>query len=100
MENEITILTEEQKSEIFTQDTISLSKCITNFVQNFYPAYSISNENIVALEKENSLELLNTFTFYKLSECTVDNIDELFPFFVTKMQKLFTTAYSIKQEVC
>lgn len=100
MSKELTPLTKNQKNSIFIKDTKLLGECTASFVQNFYPAYSVSNEDIVALEKENSLELLNNFTFYKLSECTVDDIDELFPFFATKMQKLFTTAYSIKQEVC
>ena len=100
MANEVAILTEEQQSAVFKQDTDLLGKCTANFVQNFYPAYSVSQEDVITLEKENSLELLNSFTFYRLSECTVDDVDELFPFFVAKMQKLFTTAYSIKQEVC
>lgn len=100
MVDEIAVLTEEQKAAIFKQDTALLGTCTANFVKKFYPAYSVSNDEVIALEKENSLELLNSFTFYRLSECTVDDIDELFPFFAAKMQKLFTTAYSIKQEVC
>lgn len=100
MADEVAVLTEEQKSLIFKQDTDLLGKCTASFVQSFYPAYSMSQEEVISLEKENSLELLNSFTFYRLSECTVDDIDELFPFFAAKMQKLFTTAYSIKQEVC
>lgn len=100
MADEVAVLTEEQKATIFKQDTELLGNCTANFVRNFYPAYSVSKEEVIALEKENSLELLNSFTFYRLSECTVDDIDELFPFFAAKMQKLFTTAYSIKQEVC
>lgn len=100
MADEVAVLTDEQKVAVFKQDTALLGKCTANFVQNFYPAYSMSKEEVISLEKENSLELLNSFTFYRLSECTVDDIDELFSFFTAKMQKLFTTAYSIKQEVC
>ena len=100
MPNEVAILTDEQKETIFNQDTELLGKCTADFVQKFYPAYSICNEDVVSIKKEDSLELLNTFVFYRLSECTVDDVDELFPYFATKMQKLFTSAYSIKQEVC
>lgn len=100
MSDEIAVLTEEEKKSIFKQDTAALGNCTANFVQNFYPAYSMGEDEVVSLEKENSLELLNSFIFYRLSECTVDDVDELFPYFAKKMQKLFTTAYSIKQEVC
>ena len=100
MTDEVTVLTEEQKIKIFKQDTELLGTCTTNFVREFYPAYSVSKEKVISFEKENSPELLNSFSFYRLSECTVDNIDELFPFFAAKIQKLFTTIYSIKQKVC
>lgn len=100
MADEVAVLTDEQKATIFKQDTAILGNCTADFVQNFYPAYSMTKEEVVSLEKENSVEILNSFTFYRLSECTVDDIDELFLYFATKMQKLFTTAYSIKQEVC
>ena len=96
----VATLTEKQKTVIFNQDTELLGKHTARFIENFYQAYSISNSDIHRLDKENSLELLNTFTFYRLSECMVDDVDDLFSFFATKMQKLFTTAYSIKQEVC
>lgn len=100
MANEITVMDEDKRLSIFKKDTELLGRCTADFVSNFYPAYSISQETAINLEKENSLELLNSFTFYRLSECTVDKVDELFPFFAAKMQKLYTMAYSIKQEVC
>lgn len=100
MFEEVAVLPDEQKTMLFKQDTALLGKSTADFVQNFYPAYGIDKETISSLPKENSLELLNFCIFYRLSECTVDNIDELFPFFANKMQKLFTVAYSIRQEVC
>lgn len=100
MFEEVAVLPDEQKTMLFKQDTALLGKSTADFVQNFYPAYGIDKETISSLPKENSLELLNSCIFYRLSECTVDNIDELFPFFANKMQKLFTAAYSIRQEVC
>lgn len=100
MADEVAVITDEQKTALFNQDTELLGRCTASFVQKFYPAYSMSNEEVASIDKENSLDLLNSFTFYRLSECKVDDIDELFPFFAAKMQKLFTTAYSIKQKVC
>lgn len=81
MFEEVAVLPDEQKTMLFKQDTALLGKSTADFVQNFYPAYGIDKETISSLPKENSLELLNSCIFYRLSECTVDNIDELFPFF-------------------
>ena len=100
MENQEIVPKERQNHSTFKNDTILLGNCTESFIQNFYPAYNRSLNEISNLKKENSIDLLNSFTFYRLSECTVDNIDDLFSFFAAKMQKLFTTAYSIKQSVC
>jgi hypothetical protein len=100
MPEDLQVLDEEKQTLVFKNDTALLSRCTADFVNNFYPAYSIIPATVAELPKEDSLYLLNCFTFYRLCECMVDNIDELFPYFVAKMQKLFTTVYSIKQEVC
>lgn len=89
-----------KQQEVFRNDTALLGRCTADYVSNFFPAYSIIPRESRELKKEDSLELLNKFTFYKLSECTIDNVDDMFLYFATKMQKLFTTAYSIKQNVC
>ena len=90
----------QNSTETFRKDTELLGKCTVDFIEHFYPSYEILPADIAKIEKENSLELLNSFTFYRLCECTIDNIDNLFDYFAEKMRKLFTTAYSIKQEVC
>lgn len=89
-----------EQIQAFQNDTKILSQRTMDFVEKFYPAYSINPSEIQSVEKENSLELLNKFTFYRLCECSVEDVDDLFALFSGKMQKLFTTAYSIKQEVC
>lgn len=98
-ENQIAVL-EQQKLEVFKDDTKKLGMCTSDFISNFYPSYGINNELAVSIPQENSLELLNTFTFYEICECTIYNVENRMEFFSEKMKKLFTTAYSIKQEVC
>lgn len=98
-ENQIAVL-EQQKLEVFKDDTKKLGICTSDFISNFYPSYGINNELAVSIPQENSLELLNTFTFYEICECTIYNVENRMEFFSEKMKKLFTTAYSIKQEVC
>lgn len=84
----------------FKEDSKKLGQFTSDFIMNFYPSYSVNNDVAVSSSQENSLELLNTFTFYRLCECSVYNVEDKFSFFAEKMKKLFTMAYSIKQEVC
>lgn len=100
MSDNLMVLEKSQKSELFKKDTQLLGKNTSDFIMNFYPSYGVNNELAIRTPQENSLELLNSFTFYKMCECTINNVDEKFPYFAEKMNKLFTTAYSIKQEVC
>ena len=99
LDNDI-ILNNDSTNNLFEQDTKSLGQNISEFIMNFYPSYCVNNEIAVKSPQENSLDLLNSFTFYKMCECTIDNVDDKFQYFAEKMKKLFTTAYSMKQEVC
>lgn len=100
MSNDLMISEINQKYELFKKDTLLLGQNTSEFIMNFYPSYGVNNEIAINSPQENSLDLLNSFTFYKMCECTIDNVDEKFPYFAEKICKLFTTAYSIKQEVC
>lgn len=84
----------------FKLDTAKLGALTSDFVTNFYPAYCVDSQSVAEIPQENSLDLLNSFTFYRISECKVYDVEDKFAHFAQKMQQLFTTAYSIKQEVC
>lgn len=90
----------EDKKDIikFEDDTKTLGELTVNFIQNFYPSYSVNND-IAKLEKENSLDLLNSFTFYKICECKIYDVDDRFEYFLEKLKKLFTAAYSMNRNV-
>ena len=84
----------------FKQDTEKLGALTSDFVNSFYPAYCVDSQKVAEIPQENSLDLLNSFTFYRICECKVYDVEDKFAYFAQKMQQLFTTAYSIKQEVC
>ena len=84
----------------FKQDTAKLGALTADFVSGFFPAYCVDSQSVASIPQENSLDLLNSFTFYRISECKVYDVEDKFAYFAQKMQQLFTTAYSIKQEVC
>ena len=100
MSDNVMILDKNLKSELFKKDTQLLGQNLSDFIMNFYPSYGVNNEIAINSPQENSLDLFNTFTFYKMCECTINSVDKKFPYFAEKISKLFTTAYSIKQEVC
>lgn len=100
MADNIMALEKNQKVELFKKDTQLLGKNTSDFIMNFYPSYGVNNEIAINSPQEDSVDLLNSFTFYKMCECTINNVDEKFSYFAERMNKLFTTAYSIKQEVC
>lgn len=84
----------------FVQDSLALGKHTAEFITSFYPSYSIDKAALMDLPQEKSLDLLNSFTFYRLCECSADHVEDPFTYFADKMQTLFTTAYAIQQEVC
>ena len=84
----------------FKKDTAQLGTLTSDFVNSFYPAYCINSQSVAEIPQENSLDLLNSFTFYRISECKMYDVEDKFAYFAQKIQSLFTTAYSIKQEVC
>ncbi len=88
------------EKETFQEDTKKLGQSTSDFITNFYPSYGVDNDFAVAAQQENSLELLKKFTFYKICECTIHNVENKMEYFAEKMKKLFITAYSIKQIVC
>ncbi|MFT8322811.1 MAG: ATP-binding protein [Bacillus sp. (in: firmicutes)] len=100
MADEMATVEEQQNWVIFNEDSKKLGQFTSDFIMNFYPSYSVNNELAVKSPQENSLELLNSFTFYRVCECSIYDVEDKFSFFAEKMKKLFTTAYSIKQEVC
>lgn len=91
---------QKRKLEIFRNDTVKLGGYTADFINHFYPSYGVNNELVIQEEKEDSLSVLNKFTFYRICECTVDNVEDTFVYFSEKLKKLFTTAYAIKKEVC
>lgn len=90
----------EDKKDIikFEDDTKTLGELTVDFIKDFYPSYSVNND-IAELEKENSLDLLNSFTFYKICECKIYDVDDRFEYFLEKLKKLFTAAYSMNRNV-
>lgn len=83
--------------KFFEEESKNLGNLTVDFIKDFYPSYSVNND--IAKEKENSLDLLNSFTFYKICECKIYDVDDRFEYFLEKLKKLFTAAYSMNRNV-
>ena len=84
----------------FKEDTEKLAKLTSEFVLNFYPAYMHSNTDVQEMPKEKSLDILKSYHFYRIVECSIYDVDDKFEYFSSKLQKLFITAYAIQKPVC
>ena len=76
-------------NDIFNQITLK-------FNQNFYPTI-VEDNNLNNLEIENSQKFLSNLEFYRIYECVIENTDDLFEYFIDKMQKIFTMFYSLNK---
>ena len=70
------ILKEKEALEKFQKDTKTLGVCTDQFVEKFYPSYGIVPEKANALEQEDSYSKLNSFTFYKICECSICGVED------------------------
>lgn len=84
----------------FKEDSKNIGLYAADFITSYFPAYGVTNEMAVATPMEKSLDLLNSFTFYRICEVTTYDVEDKFVYLSEKLKKLFTAAYAIKQEVC
>lgn len=82
------------------EDTEKLAKLTSEFVLNFYPAYMHSDTDVQEMPKEKSLDILKSYHFYRIVECSIYDVDDKFEYFSSKLQKLLITAYAIQKPVC
>lgn len=84
----------------FEKDTLELGRYIEEFLQSFYPAYHLTPTAFENVRTESSEKILKDFVFYRISECTIYDVEDKFAYFADKMQKFFTTVYAMRQEIC
>jgi hypothetical protein len=82
--------------EKFDEDTRIIGEKTDRFLELVYPSYLIDPSKISEnyLEKDPSL-LLDSMTFFRISCCSVENVDDLFESVNTKFEKLFAALHSI-----
>lgn len=92
--NELTAKKEDLLKE-FNQDSQIIGDQTAKFLSLVYPAYLVDKERLEIFLEKNSTLRLQSMTFFRISSCTVDNVDKIFENVNERFEKLFTALYSI-----
>ena len=69
-------------------------------MKKIHPAYLCNTKKeIMSLSYDNSDDLLDAFTFFRIVSCTTDEVDDMFEFLNKKMDKFYTVLYSLGKPV-
>lgn len=84
----------------FRKDTEIVAEQSIKFVENIHPSYLYCTKNdIMNLSYNNSDELLNAFTFFKIVSCVTDAVDDMFCYLNEKMDRFYTAMYSVGKPI-
>lgn len=95
---------DEKKSSVvlkkeFDKDTVIVAEQASQFVQTMQPAYMVSKENVSELSYDNSGELLDAVSFYRIKSCSAENPEEIEQYLKTKMVKFYTAIHALNKPV-
>ena len=98
-ENKVPVKTTSDIKKEFEQDTLIVAGQTSAFVQTKQPAYMVSQSNLGNLMYDNSAELLDAVTFFKIKSCSSEHSDELKDYLFEKMTKFYTTIHALNRPV-
>ena len=79
----------------FKNDSNLIGVQTEKFLRMVYPSYLVDTNNLTELIDPDSTLRLQSTTFFRISSCTADNVDEVFECVNERFEKLFTALYSI-----
>ena len=90
-------LTERQEEILqeFNNDSRIVGEQTVEFLRLVYPSYLVDRDSIETLLDKSDSERLQSMTFFRISNCTADNVERVFESVSERFQKLFTALYSI-----
>ena len=86
---------QEESLRKLNDDGVVIGEQATKFLQLVYPAYLVNQSDIEKYLDEESAKTLENVTFFRITGCTIDNVDREFDFVGQRFQKLFTALHSI-----
>lgn len=88
----------ERQEEIlqeFNNDSRIVGEQTAEFLRLVYPSYLVDHEDIETLLDKSGSSHLQSMTFFRIGNCTADNVEKVFESVSERFQKLFTALYSI-----
>lgn len=96
MSDDIIKIQSEELKRKFDDDTAVIADQTERFVRAIQPSHLIgSKDAIMNLACDNSNILLDTFTFYRIKSCDIEDKETQFEYLNSKMVKLYTALYSL-----
>lgn len=89
----------EELRQEFEQDTSIVAKQTSEFVQIMQPAYMLTETDVNKLIYDNSAELLDAVTFFKIKSCSAENPDEIETYLESKMTKFYTAIHALDKAI-
>ena len=83
----------------FDNDTAIVAEQASHFVTTMQPAYMVSEAIVSDLSYNNSAELLDAVSFYRIKSCSAENPDEIEHYLNTKMVKFYTAIHALNKPV-
>ena len=83
----------------FDKDTAIVAEQASHFVTTMQPAYMVSEAIVSDLSYNNSAELLDAVSFYRIKSCSAENPDEIEQYLNTKMVKFYTAIHALNKPV-
>lgn len=83
----------------FDKDTAIVAEQASRFVAAMQPAFMVSEAIVPDLSYNNSAELLDAVSFYRIKSCSANNPDEIEQYLNTKMVKFYTAIHALNKPV-
>lgn len=83
----------------FDNDTAIVAEQASHFVTTMQPAYMVTEAIVSDLSYDNSAQLLDAVSFYRIKSCSAENPDEIEQYLNTKMVKFYTAIHALNNPV-
>ena len=102
MENKAEMMSVKSPEELkreFANDTVIIAEQADKFLNIMHPAYMLSEAEVKKLVYDNSAELLDAVTFFRICSCSAENAEEIQEYLNEKMVKFYTAIHAINKPV-
>lgn len=95
----LSVKSPEELQREFEKDTYIVAEQSHHFIQITQPVYLLAKSELANLTYNNSAELLDSISFFKIKSCAADNADEVEDYLRSKMTKFYTAIHALNKAV-